>query len=79
MRLAPPPEVVPNFSDPDNLNTEIIVVLTLSLTLSTLAVSMRIWTKCVATRQLVIEDCTIEQLFNINYIYYLANVFEMFV
>lgn len=42
--LAPPPGVLPNFTDPPNLRRTGVVALLVTLVLSTLAVTMRIYT-----------------------------------
>lgn len=66
--LAPPPGVVADFVHPATFRTEFMVVLSLSVTVVTLAVSMRTWTKYVVMRQVVREDCMIECLLVLNQI-----------
>ena len=53
----PPPGVRPNFDDPPNLDGLIILTLTLCLMFSTLAVSMRSYTKLSLIRSWDYEDC----------------------
>lgn len=56
---APPAGVIPNFSDPANLNGPIIVTLVLCLVFATLAVLMRVYTKCFLIRSWDYEDCNL--------------------
>jgi hypothetical protein len=58
--LAPPPGVKPNFVNPDNLAHPGLAVL--QLTIATLVVLMRIYTKLGVLRKMQAEDC--EYLFS---------------
>ena len=55
--MAPPPGVVPNFVDPPNLRHIVILVLTLCMTFSAIAVLLRMYTKVFILRKVVFEDC----------------------
>lgn len=55
--MAPPPGVKPNFVNPPNLEKEFYVDLILCLTISVLAVCMRMWTKARLVRKVHTEDC----------------------
>jgi hypothetical protein len=54
---TPPAGVVPNFDDPPTLDAIIIPILTLCLTLATLAVLARAYTKLFIIRSIAYEDC----------------------
>lgn len=56
---APPAGVTPNFSDPTNLNGLVILVLVLCLVFATMAVLMRVYTKCFLIRSWDYEDCNL--------------------
>ncbi|KAI9842653.1 MAG: hypothetical protein M1837_007020 [Sclerophora amabilis] len=56
--LAPPPGVTPNLVNPDNLDVYLVVSLTLCLTLTTLAIGTRMYTKGFITRSLGWDDYT---------------------
>lgn len=58
--MVPLPGVVPDFAGGTDLTPGYIMVLSLSLTISTLAVCMRSWTKYHVLRQVGREDCMIE-------------------
>lgn len=60
--LAPPPGVKPNFVNPDNLAHPELAVL--QLTIATLVVLMRIYTKLGVLRKMQAEDC--EYLFSMS-------------
>ena len=60
--LAPPPGVKPNFVNPDNLAHPGLEVL--QLTIATLVVLMRIYTKLGVLRKMQAEDC--EYLFSMS-------------
>ena len=55
--LRPPQGVTPEFLHPPNANLLHIIIVTICFILTTLAVSMRLYTKCRVIRQLLIEDC----------------------
>lgn len=55
--MEPPSGVISNFIDPPNLQHRVILTLTLCITLSTLAVMLRICTKFFIVRQITIDDC----------------------
>lgn len=54
--LAPPPGVTPNFVNPPSFFTFSVVVVTLCLLFSTLAICMRMYTKLYIIRRVVLED-----------------------
>lgn len=54
---APPPGVQSNFDDPANLNTIIYITKRLALTLTTLAVFIRVYTRHVLIRSMGYDDC----------------------
>lgn len=54
--LAPPPGIIPNFTDPPNLHRTGVAVQ--ALLLSTFAVAIRIYTKARIMRQMAAADCT---------------------
>ena len=54
---APPPGHVPNFIDPPTLFDWYIVTITLCVSISTLAIVMRVYTKAVLMRKVASEDC----------------------
>ena len=56
---APPAGVTPNFNDPANLNGLVILTLTLCLVFATMAVLMRVYTKCFLIRSWDYEDCNL--------------------
>ncbi len=58
----PPAGVLPNFQNPPNFNTFLILTLTLVLTFGTLAILMRMYTKLFIIRSVDYEDCTFTQL-----------------
>lgn len=47
-----------NFVNPSNLETEGLILVIFCLTVSSFAVSMRMWTKTRLIRKVVLEDCT---------------------
>lgn len=55
--MAPPPGAVPNFVDPPNLDHIVILVLTLCMSFSTIAVLLRMYTKLFVLRKIAFEDC----------------------
>lgn len=55
--MPAPPRMHSNFVDPANLKTEGLLLVSVCLILSTLVVSMRIWTKTRLIRKVVLEDC----------------------
>ena len=54
---TPPAGVQPNFDNPANLNTIIIIIKTIALTLTTLAVLIRIYTRQRLTHSIGYDDC----------------------
>ena len=55
--MPPPPGMPSNFVNPSNLKTEGAILVGFCLTVSTLVVCMRIWTKTRLLRKVVLEDC----------------------
>lgn len=55
-----------NFVNPSNLETELYIDLAICLTVSFLAVGMRLWTKARLIQKVEIEDCKINPLFLIK-------------
>jgi hypothetical protein len=55
--LAPPPGEVPNLKDPPNERTTMIVVNTVYLVLTTVAIFIRMYTKGFIARRVEVEDC----------------------
>lgn len=55
--IPPPPGKYSDLVNPPNLKTEGFVLMTFCLILSTLVVSMRMWTKSRVIRKIVLEDC----------------------
>ena len=53
----PPAGIQPNFDDPANLDTIIYITKTVALTLVTLAVFIRIYTRHVLLRSMGYDDC----------------------
>ena len=53
----PPAGVVPNFANPPNLVTLNIAVVAIGLTITTLTVSARVFTKLSLIRSVAYEDC----------------------
>ena len=54
---TPPVGVIPNFNDPANLDTYVILTITVCMTLATVVVLLRMYTKIFITRSLANEDC----------------------
>ena len=54
---TPPAGVQPNFDNPANLNTIVIIVKTLALTFTTLAVLIRIYTRHHLCHSMGYDDC----------------------
>ena len=54
---TPPVGVIPNLDDPPNLDTYVILTITVCMTFATVAVLLRIYTKILITRSLAYEDC----------------------
>ena len=55
--MVPPPGAVPNLIDPPSLRRVVITMLTLFMTLSTLFILMRMYTKIFLLRKTAFEDC----------------------
>lgn len=55
--LIAPPGVKYNFANPSNLRTDFYIDLVLCLTISSLAVGMRVWTKARLIKKFGREDC----------------------
>ena len=55
--LMPPSGVRPDLQDPESLNPVIIGVSTLCLVLTTIMISVRVVTKSLTTREILLEDC----------------------
>lgn len=55
--LAVPPGLTHNFVNPSDLETEFYIVMILCLTISSLVVCMRMWTKARLIRKFGREDC----------------------
>lgn len=60
--MAPPPGVTPNFIDPPNLRHIVVLVLTLCMSFSTVAILMRMYTKLFILRKTAFEDCRYQYL-----------------
>ncbi len=54
--MPPPPGVTPNFVNPSNLRQPGLVAV--QITLATIAVAMRLYTKKFIVRRMLVEDCT---------------------
>ena len=54
---TPPPGVQPNFDNPANLDTIIIIIKTIALTLTTLAILIRIYTRHHLSHSMGYDDC----------------------
>ena len=54
---TPPVGVIPNFNDPANLDTYVILTISVCMTLATVAVLLRMYTKIFIIRSLANEDC----------------------
>lgn len=55
--LAPPPGEISDLVDPPNEKTLMVAVITTSVTLSTIAICLRMYTKARIIRRLVSADC----------------------
>lgn len=55
--MAAPPGMHHNYVNPTNLNAQFYVAVIICLTVSVLAVCMRMWTKIRLVRKIVLEDC----------------------
>ena len=55
--MAPPRGLTSNFIDPQNRQHDIIVALTLCMTLAAIAILMRMYTKLFIIRKMASEDC----------------------
>lgn len=53
----PPAGVLPDFNDPSSLHKYVVVTLTLCMTFSTVAFSLRMYTKAFLIRSMAYEDC----------------------
>lgn len=71
--LGPPPGVVPNLIDPPNSNDWYVAVLVTCVTISTIALCARMYTKHVILKSRGWEDC---ELFFGNRQYARANNFQ---
>jgi hypothetical protein len=60
--MQPPPGVVSNFIDPPNFKEDMVVEEIILLTLSTIAISIRLYTKLRINRQENLEDCKLTPL-----------------
>lgn len=60
--MHPPPGVEPNFVDPPNLEHIFILVLTLCVSFSAIAVFLRMYTKLFILRKVAFEDCRFQSL-----------------
>ena len=54
---TPPVGVIPDLNDPPNLDTYVILTISTCMTLATVAVLLRMYTKILITRTLAYEDC----------------------
>ena len=54
---TPPGGVIPNFDDPPNLDTYLILTISACMTFATVAVLLRMYTKIFILRSLANEDC----------------------
>ena len=71
---TPPLHVQPNFDNPTSLHAYVVLTLVLSLTISTVAVIVRMYTKLRIIQSLVVEDCM--SLINLHACHTNANFFE---
>lgn len=55
--LAPPPGVTSNFVNPESLLTYVIVTIALCLTLTTVTIGLRIFTKVHIAKAMHWDDC----------------------
>ena len=55
--LKPPPEVIPNFTNPENYQITIVFTLTLCLSLATIVTALRLYTKVFIIKSIALEDC----------------------
>ena len=54
---TPPVGLTPNFNNPPNLDTYVILTICICITLATVTVLLRMYTKIFITRSLAYEDC----------------------
>lgn len=54
---TPPVGVIPDFENPPNLDTYVILTISVCMTFATVAVLLRMYTKTFITRSLAYEDC----------------------
>ena len=59
---APPSGIAPNFVNPENNYVYFVLTIVLTVTISTLALLMRIYTKNFIIRKVGWEDCTTDFL-----------------
>lgn len=55
---TPPEGVTPDFTDPPNGNREALAIIIVCMTLATLAVIGRLYSRAVLVKKLHIEDCS---------------------
>lgn len=61
----PPPGVKSNFINPQSRQPEMIAINAILLTIATLFLLMRLWTRSFITRSIGWDDCKWEMLFDI--------------
>ena len=57
--LVPPPGIKPNFVNPENQTRYFVLTIVLTVTVSTFALLMRVYTKTCLIRKVGWEDCTL--------------------
>jgi hypothetical protein len=55
--VPPPPGVVPNFNNPDNYKHHNIVLHTVVLTITSVAVLVRLYTRAIIKKKFGVDDC----------------------
>lgn len=55
--MKPPLGIKPNFTDPPNFRTAMLVVEVIFLVIPTLAIFMRLYTKARINRNVTLDDC----------------------
>lgn len=63
--MPPPDGIIPNFANPPNLNKEITFTLALCMSVATLLISIRMYTKMFIIRSVGHEDCKVPPLFRL--------------
>lgn len=74
--LETPPGATPDFINPPDLTTEFYIDLVLCLTISSLAVCMRMWTKARLIQKVGREDCKEFSIRPVKFSNYRADEFQ---